>query len=275
MSRAGTVASPARPLAAAARRHVRERRLPIMSERPALRSVATRLWHVDIDAAAPALLQLEDALPRLSPDEQRRRAAMSDRHASRRWAAAHVALRLVLEREVGAIVRRQAYVTTPAGKPELPAHGIAFSLAHADGLALVATGARAPLGVDIETTRLLRMSRDRRLAIQAGAERLAGQPLPRGDVPGFLQAWVRIEAVAKAEGLGLAVVLAMTGAYGPRRGTVDSVALDRLAGDLALVDLALGPGVYACVAMPAGSTGAEVTQLPADIDGLQAFALGR
>lgn len=233
---------------------------------------ATRVWCIDLTAALPALLMIEAETPRLSDVDRSRASRFSDGHAARTWMAAHVALRLVLERGLGTDVRRMTFAVSPRGKPELSGGNIAFSLSHGAGHALIATGPRGALGVDIEGPRPVRLTGDRREAIEAAGAALSRQALPKPADARFLQAWVRLEALSKAEGEGLARILTRAGAFGARRG--QGVSDELLPAGLQVLDLALGPGLFAAMAMGAQATGAHVSHLPVDTDGLQAFAMG-
>lgn len=112
-------------------------------------------------------------------------------------ADAHVALERLLG---GATVTRE-----PDGKPRVSG-GPHFNLSHSGDLALVALCADTPIGVDIEAPRRLRnpaglarrLCSDRELAHLAAA---ADQD------SALLRLWVRKEAVAKAEGSGIALAL--------------------------------------------------------------------
>lgn len=187
--------------------------------------------------------------------------------------AAHVALRLALERALGPGVRRVAFARSARGKPELHDVPIAFSLSHGAGQALIATGPAGPLGVDIEGVRRLRLTGERRDAVVAGGAALSSRDLPKDSTGRFLQAWVRLEALAKAEGRGLAGVLSDTGAYGPRRG--QGVAADLLPSGIAVNDLAVGAGLYAAIASASGEPVPSVERMPNDADGLGGFTGGR
>ncbi|MDO9384606.1 MAG: hypothetical protein Q7T86_17290 [Hyphomicrobiaceae bacterium] len=232
----------------------------------------TRVWCVDLRASLAALLMLEAEVPRLSDDERARAARFSSGQAAREWMATHVALRLVLEHSLGPNARRNPFAVSANGKPDLPNSGIAFSLSHGAGHALIATGPVGPLGVDIEGTRTIRMAGDRRTAIEAAGAGLSSQALPSEPDARFLQAWVRLEALSKAQGKGLARVLSRAGAFGAGRGRGVSGTL--LPSEIQVSDLALGSGLYAAVAMAVGSTGAHVGFLPAEADELRVFALG-
>ncbi len=135
----------------------------------------TRVWCIDLNASLAALLMLEAETPRLSDVDRSRASRFSSGQAAREWMAAHVALRLVLEHSLGSGARRIPFRVSPSGKPDLPDSGIAFSLSHGAGHALIATGAVGPLGVDIEGSRTIRMAGDRRTSIEF-CRRRAQQP---------------------------------------------------------------------------------------------------
>lgn len=127
--------------------------------------------------------------------------------------AAGIALRLVLARHVGLDRARLPFVIAPGGKPALVGDGPQFSLAHCDGAALVAISRDGPVGVDIEAPRAIRISPDRRLMLEAEALSLdPARPLPdRPPDRRFLQAWVRLEALAKTTGEGVGSLLGRVG----------------------------------------------------------------
>jgi 4'-phosphopantetheinyl transferase len=166
------------------------------------------LWLVDLERAAPALEAVEATTPRLSEDLRRRLSAMGDAAASRERRLAHIALRIALEARLGASVRGAPFSVSTTGKPSLAEDGAGFSLAHTHGLALIAVG-DGPVGVDIERWRPVRVPVIRRPSIEAEAiELAAGAPLVDIDADArFINAWVRVEAVAKALGCGVAPIL--------------------------------------------------------------------
>jgi hypothetical protein len=136
--------------------------------------------------------------------------------------AAGIALRLVLARHVGIDRARLPFIIAPGGKPALAVDGPQFSLAHCDGAALIAISRDGPVGVDIEAPRAIRISPDRRLMLEAEAQSLdPARPLPV-EPPDrrFLQAWVRLEALAKTTGEGVGSLLGRVGhATDPLAGT--------------------------------------------------------
>lgn len=236
---------------------------------------AVSVWYVDLAAASPALLRLDADVPRLSPEEYARATRFKDPEAGRSWLAAHVALRLALERTLGAGVRGAAFALSPRGKPSLADAAAAnasapsaFSLSHTKGHALVAIG-KEPIGIDIERARTVRFEASRRHGIEQAGARLSASPLPDDAVGRFLQAWVRLEATAKADGTGMASMLTRAGVFGGRRG--EGIAHDLLPPGVQVSDLPLGPGLFGAVAASCGPSGLRFDRMPVDYDGLAAF----
>lgn len=159
-----------------------------------------------------------------------------------------IALRLVLARVAGDGRHDGVpFQRTSNGKPFIANAPISFSLSHSHGFALIAAAATPSLalGVDIQASVPLRMSEDRLARMVAAGDRLAGAAAWPAQTDAILrydaalQAFVRIEAVAKATGLGLAHVLARVGvlaASKPRDGDAE-VADHRFANALAELDV--------------------------------------
>ena len=59
------------------------------------------LWCVDLAAAGAALHTLEERTPRLSAADRARAADFSDLTVRGEWVAAHIAVRLLIERAAG------------------------------------------------------------------------------------------------------------------------------------------------------------------------------
>lgn len=207
-----------------------------VSARPAsylssLPDTALELWFVDLDAMAGALADAEVECPRLSAQEEQRAAGIADAQARQRWRTAHIALRVLLERWGGAVLRAQPFQTAPGGRPLLPGLAPHFSLSHSGPFALIALTRFAPLGVDLESITPRKMAAARRSRILSFAEAVAGGvdlghangddtqvPIPAsadGEDRAFIQAWCRVEAFAKADGRGLLAVLKEAGIMGP------------------------------------------------------------
>ncbi|MEQ1670646.1 MAG: hypothetical protein ABL893_07300, partial [Hyphomicrobium sp.] len=204
-------------------------------------SAASRTGPVIVFAdLAVALSALEDAerqTPRLAADEVARYAnicAARGEGEARIWRAAHIVLRIVLERQASRVVRGVAYEIAPGGRPQLPANvntaGLQFSLSHTGQAALIAVSNAGPIGIDLEMTRDVKVSIERRQRILHAAGQLASsdQQAPSktsslieasdggSENAGFLQAWVRLEALAKASGTGIGRILTQAGVAGVR-----------------------------------------------------------
>lgn len=229
---------------------------------------ALELWCVDTQAAGPALRALEQSVPLLSDFERRHATTFADAAQAQEWLTAHIALRVVLERVVGKAARGVTFARAAHGKPRLEGAPVAFSLSHIPGLALIALSRGGVVGVDVERARPVRVREPRRSRIEAaGAALNPGEPLPaRGDAR-FLQAWVRLEALAKAEGCGVGRLLARLGISGEGAATegdfrarIDGVLADRHVA--ATRDVALGDGLFAAVASGPARAVPEVLWLP-------------
>lgn len=236
------------------------------------------LWLVDLQRASNLLAAIEARSGVLSADDIRRADTMADAALRNERRAAYIALRLLLERRLGEHVRGAAIERTPAGKPSLAGAEIAFSLAHTDGFALVGLGDHGPLGVDIEVARRLAIAEPRRDLMRAAARGLAGAELPAGLAPEpmLLAAWVRIEAVAKARGDGVARLLTALGLIGADRADAPSAAeVELRAGGIVqalgvtVTDIA---GVTAAVAAPIGVPVSALVQFPTDWTAWSALA---
>ncbi len=214
------------------------------------------LWCVDLGAAGPALHTLEKRTPRLSPADRARAADLTDPTVRAEWMATHVALRLLIERAAGAQWRGVTFVRSERGKPHLDGTPLAFSISHAPGLALIGLAPRGSIGVDIERTRRVRVGETRRARIEEAGAALSTEPLPAEGSARFLQAWVRLEALAKADGCGIGRLLTRLGILGvsdalrARQASAGDMVAALLAGDTppSVRDLQLGDGVYAAVA---------------------------
>ncbi len=252
-----------------------------------------QVWLVELEDAAAVLEAEEARCPRLSSDDLERIAALAAPELQRQRRLSAIALRLLIAAELATDrFDRVPFARTPAGKPELQGAPVSFSLAHAAGRAMLAIAREGPLGVDLEAARTLRMEPERQLALIRAAE--AVLPLPvKGcqaeaadgapDPGSVLQAWVRLEALAKAEGNGVARLLTAAGVMGrsPRQ-TRHEISQAAGAGDWAVAytgnsltvrDLGVPPEAsgqpwYAAVAAPAVALGRYATAvqiLPCDL----------
>ena len=260
----------------------------------------SEVWLVDLAAAAPALDEIESETPRLADDDLAKWDRLADPVARRERRAAHIALRIAIERAFGPDWRGISYAVSKSGKPSLGggAPG-AFSLAHVSGLALLGITSRGTIGVDLERLRPLNMSDDRRRRIiEAAAALVPAGTLPAEGEAQFLQAWARLEAVAKARGSGIGVLLTGLGALGGASGRAadqrsggassetSSVTKDRAGDgrrtkpgrapreqlhDLMVSDLDAGPDLYAAVAISMRDDVPALRSFPASAAGIRQF----
>jgi len=245
------------------------------AEAPAGGERGVELWCVDLKAAAPALAEMERLTPRLASGERQEVASFADAEVAAERLAARIAVRLLLERIAGTRWRSQPLVRDKNGKPRLAGAPVVFSLSHVAGLALIGAAASGPIGVDLERARDVRVRAPRRARLEeAGAVLNAAQALPDGEDARFLQAWVRLEAFAKADGCGIGRLLTRLGIVGERE-LARAELLERIERARARVegavtrDLALGEGLFAAIACAPASTVPEIRWLPTSIDGLE------
>lgn len=161
------------------------------------------LWLVDLAAGAPLLTDF-------ARDHGLIPAATASAGAPRDTARA--ALRILLAGHIGVAAARRPFDISPRGKPSLRGDirpRIEFSLAHCETVALIAMSSDGAIGVDLEAPRSVRIASQRRASLIAAATVLCPDtPLPDGPGDaGFLQAWTRLEALAKATGEGIGALL--------------------------------------------------------------------
>lgn len=184
---------------------------PIISHPPD----PVELWFVDLDTSKSALDELERKSPRLDASDLKKIASSQSEIRASERRASYIALRILIERFWGPAWRTLAYTLTGSGKPTLAGLGGSFSLAHVDHFALIGLARSGTIGVDLEPDRQPTVSDERRLRIESAAVALArGAALPLPRQMRFLQAWVRLEAVAKADGRGIGRLLTGLGIIG-------------------------------------------------------------
>lgn len=156
---------------------------------------------------------------------------------------------------------------------------MAFSLSHAEHLAMIAVAQAGPIGIDVEEVRAVRLDPDRLARMIAAGTGLAGGG-SRADEPAAaaaITAWVRIEAFAKARGTGAWAALGELGVARRAGRPVGRAVASAGAGDtwitaearrlaerdrLAVIDLDItrdAPGFRAAVAVPLERGAAEGT----------------
>ncbi len=218
------------------------------------------VWLVDLVAAAAALEEVQ-AHFRLMPDAMAEAGQATGEQHKR---LAHIALRALLAGAIGPDGARLPFEIEAQGKPRLAKEAeagaaghppLSFSLAHCETAAMIGLACGGPIGVDLEFARVVRINADRRALLEAAAEAIAGGvalPIVDGaDVDAdarFLQAWVRLEAVAKATGEGISSLLGRIGARG--RIAAPAQGSPAAATELKVVDVTPGTvlGAFAAVA---------------------------
>ena len=162
------------------------------------------MWTLDVDAVTAA----NDALAlQLSRDELARAGGfMLDVHR-RRFLASHAFLRSVLGDYLGRPPAALDFGRTASGKPVLSGDAGArlhFSLSHSGSSAACAV-AREPVGVDIEREQAIPEEAGvaARIFTPGRLTRWRAEP-PERRTRSLLMGWTRFEALAKAQGGGLA-----------------------------------------------------------------------
>jgi len=224
---------------------------------------------VDLNASL-ALLESEEAnTPRLSVSDQLRFDRLSgDLGRQTLWRATRIATRIILERAVGPKLRGADFEIASGGRPALGEGLPHFNVSHTARVALVAVCKSSPVGVDIECRRILSMSLERRRRIAVAAADIADVEDidPESDVD-VLRAWVRLEAVAKARGSGIGVLLTEEGVIG----RVARAAQKREKSPLATAALDLDEPYIAAVAADTLPAQIYVRSFPTQADALQDF----
>ncbi len=236
---------------------------------------------VDLAAATLVLEHAERETPRLSDDDHARLETFAARHTDQRaWRAARIATRIALERWAGPSFRRVPFAMASDGRPHMPAgwppnmppSAPVFSLSHCDGGALIAIADSGPLGADIEAARPLKVSAARADRITAAAAALSPlQELPDDPSARFLQAWVRLEALAKANGLGIGRTLTDAGIIGGRTARAPVPSSGDAIAPLCVRDCTAGAGFYAAIAARALPDAITVVAFPDHAAGLEQF----
>lgn len=224
---------------------------------------------VDLDVSR-ALLESEEAnTPRLSPSDQLRVDRLSgDLDRQTLWRAARIATRIILERAMGPKLRGADFEIASGGRPSLGEGLPHFNVSHTARVALVAVCRSSPVGVDIESHRTLSMSPERRRRIIAAAAGVADLQAigPQNDAD-VLRAWVRLEAVAKARGSGIGVLLTEEGVIGGAAGKPEKPE----SYSPAVTDLDVDAPYIAAVAADALPAKIIVERFPVQADELQEF----
>jgi len=162
-----------------------------------------------VEPGAPA-----DFYRLLSKDEKKRADGIRIAPVREEFIAGRGLLRLLLGAATGADPALVAIATQRNGKPCL-AHSaqVEFNVSHSDGLILIAISRASPVGVDVEfvsdefweAEEFIGIARE---SFHAGEFTLIARTPPgRERLLAFYSAWTRREAVAKADGRGIASLL--------------------------------------------------------------------
>jgi 4'-phosphopantetheinyl transferase len=237
---------------------------------------AIEIWSLNLAEVAPALFEIEAEVGLLNSADRAGIANSADPEVANTRLATLIALRALLCGIVGRSEAAGPFAREAHGKPRLSSrYDCHFNVSHSRGLVLIALS-RLPVGVDIEQPRDVKIDPRRRGVIEAAACAVAdGRPLPRvaGDLR-FLQAWTRLEALAKAHGQGIGKLLTTIGAVGraqlPEAVTQMPEDLRVLIRTFATRDLLLGRDSVAAFATPRTSLTEPVLRaLPDTVWGLR------
>jgi 4'-phosphopantetheinyl transferase len=188
------------------------------------------------------------------------------------WRAAHIAMRLLIERWAGPRWRGHEMSSVPGARPQLDGAPLSFNLSHSPRFALVGLSMLDPIGVDIEEDRDVSISPERRAKLISYASALVPDvALPADEQARFLQSWVRIEALSKADGRGIGPALKASGASGAGPEGATTPALGAAIQHLAVRDIAAGPGIFAAAASATLPEPIALLQFPTSADGIAAL----
>jgi 4'-phosphopantetheinyl transferase len=163
--------------------------------------LAVHVWRIPLDAAAPRVPELLDAL---SGEERVRASRLRTTELRVRFVVAHGAVRAILGRYLGVAPSTVRFEISQFGKPEVSGLPLSFNLSHSEGIALCAIAACGQLGVDVERIRPVTDGDSIVARYFAPAEAASYAALPACDRPAaFFSTWTRKEAFLKATGLGL------------------------------------------------------------------------
>lgn len=191
------------------------------------------------------LIEISDALvdhALLSPDELRRWAAFHRAEHATQFAATRCVLKKILAMRLVRDPGRLRLDTNGDGRPVLAEADkrFSFSVTHARQLSLIAIMAGGPVGVDLEHVSALSDAE----GVKSWLDRIGAPPAAP-----LLTRWVRLEALAKAAGTGLA--------------DIDINGL-RVPPDVIVRDIRLPQAWAGAVAVPAWCPGVEFRRWEAD-----------
>lgn len=173
---------------------------------PPLADGAVQLWRLELADGVIAASERD-----LSDEEKARAAQMRVPAVRAEFVAGRALLRRVLGAALGVAPAAVVMAAGPTGKPRvMAASGVDFNVSHSRGLILVAISRAGAVGVDVEfvdrafagSGELLEIARESFPAVEFESLRQAGSG--REGLLQFFRSWTRKEAVAKADGRGIA-----------------------------------------------------------------------
>ena len=228
----------------------------------------TAVWRLDIVEARPALEAIDFELGLLSPPEYEIRD--QNRLTTRR------ALRVLLRYFAGPDVARAEMSVMQDGRPELAlADAPVFSITHSAGLALIALCEKAPLGIDLELQRPLKMSLARRTQLAVAARDAgfdvasalcAATSISNESDRQVLEVWTQLEALAKAQGGGIGSLLHTIGFRGRGGQGLAVPARSIIPEDAAMSSLSAGRDYVATLVHPRTHNVEQLREFPTSPD---------
>jgi 4'-phosphopantetheinyl transferase len=176
----------------------------VVDELPALLDDDVHVWRIELPVR-PAFLEACYGL--LSTEESARAERRLQLQARQQFVVGRGALRRILGAVTAADPRMLPLEAEPGGKPGLACSEIAFNVAHSGDTILIAVRRKGLLGVDVEridpAMAWMEVAQDSFTAAENFALAALRDTKERRRL--FYRLWTRKEAVAKADGRGLAL----------------------------------------------------------------------
>lgn len=183
------------------------------SKIPPLSFEGVQVWVLELASGLPAGA-LDRSFDLLSSEEKRRADAVRVASVREEFVAARGLLRSLLGSALGVDPAAVPIVTKRHGKPCIaPPARVEFNVSHSDGVILIALSRASCVGIDVEylsdefseAEELMGIARE---SFHADEFNLIARTAPgRERLLAFYVAWTRREAVAKADGRGIASLL--------------------------------------------------------------------
>lgn len=226
-------------------------------------NVGIDIWMVQVDRPEVEVWQYAAML---SDDETARSSRFHAARDRNRYIVRHGILRLLLSAYMGCEPPDIEIRIDSNGKPYVmdQPHELAiqFNISHSAGLAMLAFGRCAGIGVDIERINDFESMRDVAALSFTSTELNELDNTPETDrIEAFFKLWARKEAVLKACGEGLllpATCVDVSSPFGDERTWITRIREARPEGEYRLTDVAAAPGFAAALAV-AGSHGVTLT----------------